>query len=261
MCAKLNEAGTEEPYDIVVKWEKIRFDEITKMYSPYLGVIESYEKLVCRIVEIVGQQKPKSEQDKVVRDLLADVYDSLRESQHIIMRGKSMVAYPLARRAYESLSLMVLCSLDAEYAHKWQSGVQISNSEVRKQLAKHEFGEKEESTKKLYSFFSHAAHPNREMIPHRFLGEGNGFVLSPIAKPDLVLTTDYCMTNLQMWFWFCAILSYFYRELIDGENKTYGRDYLETADRAKQMIEALGKEYNRLLKEAQEHQKTAGNHN
>ena len=260
MNAKVNDFGTEEPYDLVVGWEKVRFEELSKMYSPYLEVIKDYEKLVCRIVEMVGRHKPELNQDKAVRDLMSDVYDSLRESQNIILRGKCGIAYPLARRAYESLSLMVLCCLDAAYADKWQSGVQITNSEVRKQLAKHEFGEKEESTKKLYSFFSNAAHPNREMIPYRFLGEGNGFVLSPVAKPDLVLTTDYCITNLQMWFWFCAMLTYYYRETIDRQNKAYGHNYLETAKRAEQMVAALGKEYSRLLKEAQECQKTAGNH-
>lgn len=239
---------------MIGEWEKIRFAELTKMYLPYLEVVKDYETLVCQVVEMVGENSPKSEQDKVVRDLMADVYDALRESQNIIMRGKCGIAYPLARRAYESLSLMVLCCIDEAYASKWQSGAQISNGEVRKQLAKHPFGETEESTKKLYSFFSEAAHPNRKMIPHRFLGEGNKFVLSPIAKPDLVLTTDYCITNLQMWFWFCAVITYFYRETIDGQNKDYGHHYLETAERAKQMADALGKEYNRLLEEARAHQ-------
>ena len=38
-------------------------------------------------------------------------------------------------------------------------------------------GEPEAEMRELYKFFSEAAHPNRSLIPHRMLGEGNEFVL------------------------------------------------------------------------------------
>ena len=59
-----------------------------------------------------------------------------------------------------------------------------------------------------------------------------------------------------MWFWFCAVLTYYHREIIDRQNKSYGHNYLETAERAKEMVAILGKEYSKLLHEAQKHQKT-----
>jgi hypothetical protein len=40
---------------------------------------------------------------------LADVFDFLYESRRIIMSGQCATAYPLLRRAFESLSLMVVC--------------------------------------------------------------------------------------------------------------------------------------------------------
>jgi hypothetical protein len=46
--------------------------------------------------------------------------------------------------------------------------------------------------KELYSFFSQASHPNRSLVPHRKLGEGDEFVLGMIGKPELFLVLDYC---------------------------------------------------------------------
>jgi hypothetical protein len=105
---------------------------------------------------------------------------------------------------------MVLCVLDSKFAMKWNSGHEIPNSVVRRELAKHPFGETEESTKRLYKVFGVGTHPNRDLIPHRFLGEGNQFVLGAVSKPSLALVTDYCTIHLRMWFgsqpFFCILI-------------------------------------------------------
>jgi hypothetical protein len=108
--------------------------------GPYVQVTDRYAQLVARLVLFLGQAPPKYDQDRVIRDLLADVFDFLYESTPLILSGKLLVAYPLARRAYESLSLMHLCAVDAKWATKWQSGKQIGNADVRKALGGHSMG-------------------------------------------------------------------------------------------------------------------------
>lgn len=249
MASEFNAAGGEHWFRQVQEWEQTRYKELTTMYQPMLEVTEAYAKLVCRVVQVVGQTRPASVQDKVVSDLMADVFDMLRQSERIIMEGKTMLAYPTARRAYESLSLMVLCILDKKYAEKWEKGVQISNGEVRTQLAKHKFGETKKSTDDLYNRFSEAAHPNRNTIACRFLGDGNPFNLGVLIAPDLIVTTDYCISNVELWFWFVAVLAYHYRHSMDKLDKSFGRDYLKTANAAKEINQQLNSEFNRLLAE------------
>ena len=80
---------------------------------------------------------------------------------------------------------MVLCCFDPAIAEKWDSGVQIPNQEVRKKLASHPMGESEDSMREVYRFFSDAAHPNRDIIPGRYLGDGNKFVLASVLTDIL----------------------------------------------------------------------------
>lgn len=243
-------------FKTVQEWDAKRTTELIEMYRPYIDVTDAYADLVCEIVSIIGNSKPKSVQDKVVRDLAADVFDALHESRKVILTGKCNTAYPLGRRAYESLSLMALCNLDPKIAERWQSGEEMPNSLVRRELAKHPFGETEESTRKLYKFYSSGSHTNRNFIPFRFLGEGNQFVLGAIPVPSLALVTDYCMTNLNMWFWFTAMLVYTYCDIIDPLRPDFGKRYLHVANEAQELQKELGKNYNRLLVEEQkEHTK------
>lgn len=117
----------------------------------------------------------------------------------------------------------------------------------------HPMGESEESMKELYNFFCSATHPNRELIPRRFLGEGNEYVLGVIGKPELVLITDYCMNALSMWFWLTATVAYFYRKVLEEHDKTYFAAYRHASDEAKRVSQWLVENHNHLLKEAQEH--------
>jgi hypothetical protein len=238
-------------YATVLEWDEKRTRELSKMFKPYLQVIDAYAELVCEIVDVIGTEKPSCTQDIVVRDLLADVFDSLVEARRIILTGKCRTAYPIARRVYESLSLMVLCALDPKVADKWYSGGEIRNEEVRRGLANHPFGETEDATRRLYKFFTLGAHPNRGLIPRRFLGDGNEFVLGSVGTPSLALVTEYCTIHLRMWFWFAATLLHYYQRLVDAARGDFGKRYLHVADVAQKLQPELDRNYERLLREEQ----------
>lgn len=219
-------------YEQLPTFARQRNDEITEMAKPYITVTDSYARLIARVTFMLGHMKPTSTQDRVIRDLMADVFDFLYEARVLILQGKLAVAYPLARRAYESLSLLHLFSIDSKWAEKWDQGKKIENQDVRRQLAKHPHGEPEEELRALYKFFSLAAHPNRDLVADRLLGDGNEFVLGVIGVPELVLIVDYCTRHLGLWFWFAATITYFYREQISAIDPSYGVGYLETAREA-----------------------------
>ena len=126
---------------------------------------------------------------------MADVFDFLNEARPLIIRGKLEIAYPLARRAYKSLSLMVACHLNSKLADKWIAKKQIGNAEVRRVLGTHPMGEQEDRMQEAYSFFSKTTHPNRTHLARRFLGEGNEFVLGAVGVPSLTLLADYALRN------------------------------------------------------------------
>jgi hypothetical protein len=202
-----------------------RSQELNKMFRPYIDVTDNYARLVSRLITLLGCIEPANTQDKVVRDLMADVFDFLYESRDLIANGKLIVTYPLIRRAYESLSLLNLCALDATWADKWQNGKEIQNGDVRKHLSVHPMGEPIEDLKKLYNFFSTTAHPNRKTIEKRRLGEGNKYVLGMIALPDLLAIVDDCITHIELWHWFMLSVTHFYKDklfLHDPEYLSYG---------------------------------------
>ena len=231
MPYSLTEAN--ELFDQLPEFAATRQREIVSMAGPYIESTDRYARLVARLVSFLGHVQPKDEQDRVIRDLLADVFDFLYEARPLILGGKLSVAFPLARRAYESLSLLHLCAVDAKWAAKWQSGKQIGNAEVRKALGAHPMGEPEAEIRELYKFFSEAAHPNRSLVPHRLLGEGNEFVLGLIGKPALYFVVDYCSKHLELWHWLAATVSYFYRQSIGPVDGAYFQEYHECFEQAK----------------------------
>lgn len=219
------------------------------MLSPYVGITDSYAELVCEITNVLGAHRPQSTQDIVIRDLLADVFDALHEARRIILTGKCHTAYPLARRAFESLSLLVLCVLNPSVAARWHSGGKISNGEVRRELAKHPFGETQESTKAVYDFFCLGTHPNRALVPGRWLGDGNPFTLGSIGVPNLALVARFCMIHLRMWFWFTAVVLHHHRELVDEARPDVGNRYLGVARSAQDVQLELDHNWKRLLRD------------
>ena len=239
----------EEEYSQLSEYANQRRQELTGMLSPFIGIIDRYGILLCKITAVVGHLPPVSTQDRVIRDLMADVFDFLWEWRRPLLEGRVQVAYPLARRAYESISLLSICAQDSSFAEKWESGKEIKNAAIRSALAGASFPENEESLRELYRFFSQAGHPNRGLVGYRFLGEGNEFVLGSIGKPSLVLIADHFTRMTQLWFWFAAVVSYFFREVVVKEYPSFGDDYLAIADEARNALGVLKGEFQRLLKE------------
>lgn len=71
------------------------------MAQPYIEATDGYARAVSRVSNLLGHNQPADTQDRVIRDLLADVFDFLYEARDLIVGGKLAVAYPLARRAYD----------------------------------------------------------------------------------------------------------------------------------------------------------------
>ncbi|MBK1685700.1 hypothetical protein [Rhodoferax fermentans] len=245
-------------FDQLPEFAATRQREIAGMLGPYIESTDRYARLVARLVSFLGHVPPKDEQDRVIRDLLADVFDFLYEARPLILGGNLSVAFPLARRAYESLSLLHLCAVDPKWATKWQAGKQIGNAEVRRALGAHPMGEPEAEMRELYKFFSEAAHPNRSLIPHRMLGEGNEFVLGLIGKPELFFVVDYCSKHLELWHWFAATVSYFYRASIGPVDGAYFQEYHECFEQAKPVKKWLVESLPHLHAEALEIEKAEG---
>lgn len=242
-----------ELYEDLKNISEIRTIEVSRKMNPYIEVTDTYGKLISRIVLLLGTYKPVNTQDTVLRDLLADVFDCLYESRTLILAGKLNVSFPMGRKAYESLSLLALCALDSKWAEKWQRGKKISNSVIRKELARHPMGEQSADLKELYSYYCLGTHPNRVLVASRFLGEGNEYVLGSSGSPNLVMVIDYCIKNLQMWFWLTASMTYFYIKVIQKFDAKYLDLYMRTKKDAEKVIRQLGVKFNQLLKEEQEY--------
>ena len=106
----------KKTYAELTEYAAVRTQELSKMLQPYIEATDSYGRLICRITLALGKVPPRSKRDSALRDLMADVFDFLYEARPLIVKGKLEIAYPLARRAYESLSLMVACHLEPKIA-------------------------------------------------------------------------------------------------------------------------------------------------
>lgn len=239
-----------EDYAKLIEYSDHRRQELSRMFSPVVEVTDHYGALICRVTNVLGESPPTSAQDVVVRDLMADVFDFLWEWRRPLLEGRLQVAYPLARRSFESLSLLSICAQNPSFANAWEKGKKISNVEIRKALATAPMAESEDALKDLYRFFTHGTHPNRDLIAYRYLGEGNRFVLGSIGMPDLVLVTDHCIRLIQMWFWFVAAVGYFYRKVVDKVDNEFGKDYVKTVEEAKAVNSWLSENFNKLLQES-----------
>jgi hypothetical protein len=202
-------------------------------------------------VLVLGKTPPASPRDAAARDLIADVFDFLYEARALIIKGKLEVAYPLARRAYESMSLLVACALEPKLADRWIAGKQVGNAEVRRVLAAHPRGEKETQTREFYEFFSKTTHPNRNHMAHRFLGEGNEFVLGAIGRPSLSMLADYALKTLDLWFWFAAFVAFTYRDVLSRSDPDLLGTYNDAAETAKSIAAWLREQFNRVLAQEQ----------
>ncbi|WP_169709609.1 hypothetical protein [Deferrisoma camini] len=240
---------SEDQYAKLDEYAARRESEIRPMLQPYLDVTDQYGRLICRLSEHIGKRPPTSVQDAVIRDLMADVFDFLYEVRPFIVKGQTLVAYPLARRAYESLTLLQVCVLKESAAEKWNAGKKIKNEEIRKALGNNPIGESEEELRKLYRFFCDMTHPNRDTIPYRGLGEGNEFVFGSIGVPNLAVVLDYCLKHIDLWYWFCPVVAWFYKEILLKADPSFHDDHNQAREKAKQVTNWLTDQYNRVLEQ------------
>ena len=243
---------SQRTYAELTEYAELRSKELAAILQPYIEVTDRYGELVCHIALVLGQTPPSHKRDVVLRDLMADVFDFLYEARILIIKGKLEIAYPLARRAYESLSLMVACFLNPPIADRWSAGKKINNADVRKLLAKHPYGEPEHMTQELYNFFSEASHPNRDLVAHRFLGDGNEFVLGAIARPNLTMLADYALRTLDLWYWFGAFSTSVYLPVLAKDDPGIMESYHVAEKKAQEVMPWLVEQFNRVLAEERE---------
>jgi hypothetical protein len=236
-------------YAELSEYAAVRTKVLSTMLEPFTTVTDRYGELICQVTLILGKTPPASRRDAAIRDLMADVFDFLMETRPLITKGKVEIAYPLARRAYESLSLMIACHLDESLAKRWIAGKQIGNAEVRRVLGKHPLGEPQEQTQELYNFFSKTTHPNRDEIAPRFLGEGNEFVLGAIGRPSLAMLADYGIKILNLWFWFVAFICFIYADVLEQADSDFHKTYHEVSESVKPVTKWLAEQFNRVLAE------------
>lgn len=225
----------------------MRSAELQRSLQPVVALIDAYGKLVSRVVVALGSSKPESRQASIVRDLIADVFDFLYEWRRPLFEGRAHVAFPLGRRAYESLSLLSVCCQDEAFALRWDSGSQIGNREIREALATLPVSEEKDGLQELYKLFSKGAHPNRELVGERHLGDDNEYVLGSIAVPELVLVVDQSITMVDLWFWFGALTGHVAKDALAKSDPGFGHDYLEVAANAKDVKTWLVASFNNLL--------------
>lgn len=216
---------------------KRRSEELSKIFEAVIEVVIEYEKLACRTVILLGRLEPKDELDRSVRDLLADAFDHLYVARRILIGGYLSVPFSLLRRAFESTSLLHYFILFPDKVKEWVQGKEIGHAEVRKALNKTPMGESAEMMQSMYRFFSKGTHPNRTFVPYRMLGEGNEFVLGAINRPILGVVAEEIQKLLEIWFWFMALVGFFYKERLSRE--LFGREYLRIAGRAQRIAKEL----------------------
>ena len=229
----------ESEFKNLPEYERTRSRELSEIYSDELKLIEDYERLVCRMIVMLGEVEPKDNLDRCMRDLTCDAFDVLYVCKTVILRNYYPLGFPMLRRVYETVCLVHYFHLLPSKADKWEKGHQFDNNEIRKFLNSHPMGEKEGTLREMYKFYTKGTHVNREFIPCRYLGEGNQFTLGSIVRPDLFVTTDYLEQTIRLWFWFVALVVYHYKELFASSDTTFGKDYLAVANRAQLAIQSL----------------------
>ena len=61
-----------------------RTKELSELLGPNIEATDRYGELICRITLTLGKAPPASNEDAVLRDLMADVFDFLYEARGLI---------------------------------------------------------------------------------------------------------------------------------------------------------------------------------
>jgi hypothetical protein len=220
-------------------YSRRRRKEITKIYADQIDVIKNYEKLLCRYTLMLGETEPTGLLDRTFRDIMCDIFDTLFVARDLIVSGYASVAFPVLRRAFEAISLLHYFMLDTKQANAWDSGKEFNNVDARKYLQNDPLGESSDSLKQEYKYYTSGSHINREYVPTRYLGEGNQFTLGAIGKPDPLVVSEYFGRLLSLWFWFMALVSYQYREVVKERDPGSVPVYFTIAQRAQDTAQSL----------------------
>lgn len=247
----INLKDADSLFDELPTYRETRRNELTGMLSDFVKVTDLYRKLISRVVVVLGNSKPKSIQDAVVRDLVCDAFDYLDYSKMVTMEGKPDIAYLLLRRAFETISLLAVCVQDRSVAEKWHNGKKFKNVDMRKLQKSMKYAEDADWMKEFYDESSDFQHPNRETIGFRFLGNGNEYTLGSIGKPDLVLVTRVCLHILHFYFWIAPILGVYYVGVLAPTYPQFIHDYDKARFDANKVAKDLNANFARLLVEAQ----------
>lgn len=245
--------GSEE-HRRLEEYAQTRFAELTVIFQDEIQVVTAYEKLMCRATLILGEHEPRDTADRAIRDLLADSFDALYTARRVVSEGYGSAAWPLMRRAFESITLIEYFTLVPKKATEWNQGKRIKHGSVRKYLNTHpvQLGGKamsqyeKRALKELYSEYSEATHPNRSALPSRFLGAGNSFVLGAIGMPEPLAVAHHFLRLIDLWFFLAALVSYNYREILDSADDLFVDDYFAAAAKARQVSEALRTQWRQL---------------
>lgn len=240
-------SDAKQQYAELPAYAAARTTELSHFLQPYVDATDLYGRLICEITLVLGEIPPTAKQESAVRDLMADAFDFLYETRALILKGKVEIAYPLARRAYESLSLMVALHFSPRLANRWVAGKEVANADVRRVLAQHPMGESEQNTRALYTFFSQATHPNRNLMAARFLGDGNQFVLGSVGLPSFTLLADYALKTLSLWFWFGAFVSFTYLPALGEADPGLVETYHTAAETATRVAPWLAQQLKHVL--------------
>lgn len=219
------------------------------IYAEEIDLAEQYEKYLCRVVLILGHMAPKDTCDGCIRDLIADVYDSLVLAKMAILQAHGPLAFPLLRRGFEGVCMIHYFVLKPSKSARWESGQEITNSQVRAFLGQHAMGESGDALKANYAFLSGGSHVNRDYVPHRFLGEGNAFILGSIGHPDIFASTDWLMRLLSLWFWVGATVTLRYGGELGRADPSLLGDYLELGNRVKPTLRSMEETLTKLQSE------------
>lgn len=218
-----------------------RSRELSAVFPSELATILAYERLICRLVLVLGDVQATGTADLVFRDLTADAFDMLHNARNLLIQGWTSVTFPLLRRAFETISLFEYFLHAPTETLAWAEGKRIENRKVRDFIQSEwtTLGEDGVCLRERYSHFSSGTHPNREHIPMRRLGSGNKFVLGAIGAPDPLVVGFHMLDLLDLWFWFGAVTTLPYQEVLYCYDEQYCDEYLRIATKAQRIQREL----------------------
>jgi len=198
------------------------------MFVHEFAFVDDCLALAAKHVETLGKIAPSGVEDVSIRDVACDAFEFLYESRGAITRNQSTVAFPLMRRAFESISLCSLFVMKPESARSWAAGKKISNADVRKALEHQPMIESVVEIREVYKHFSQGAHPNRSHVPYLFLGEGNEFTLGGIHPIDVLSLGEQVRYLMYLCYWYIGFFVWNYREMLTKESaKDFARELLD----------------------------------